>query len=216
VSTVHSKNNKFSWSKLRSDRGKICPWSTLDTLSENQIDDFLHVRPFSEPNPITNPNMSSLSISASSLTTKASPSPRSPSSCSTPPLRHLANPLWQLHPPRHRDRLRNMAALLRHISMPPCRTVFGTRVSQGICIPTPPMWYANASLNIATDLAIFVLPQRRIYALILPKGQKISFVWCFCSGILVMFPISSTGAESGHFVRDIGLTDFFTACASSP
>jgi hypothetical protein len=46
------------------------------------------------------------------------------------------------------------------------------------------MWYANTSINIATDVAIFALPLKTIYALTLPKAQKISLYIVFTFGFV--------------------------------
>jgi hypothetical protein len=73
----------------------------------------------------------------------------------------------------------------------PCVPIrrFWDKSIPGHCLAFTPIWFTNASLNIATDLAIFVLPQRTIYALSLPKGQKISLCLVFALGFLYAPPL---------------------------
>lgn len=52
------------------------------------------------------------------------------------------------------------------------------------CIPNLPFWYINAAGNIATDIAIVVLPLPVIGGLKLAKGQKVILVGIFCLGFL--------------------------------
>ena len=52
------------------------------------------------------------------------------------------------------------------------------------CIPNLPFWYINAAGNIATDIAIFVLPLPVIGSLKLAKGQKLVLVGIFSLGFL--------------------------------
>ncbi|KAI1345017.1 hypothetical protein F5Y15DRAFT_14514 [Xylariaceae sp. FL0016] len=50
------------------------------------------------------------------------------------------------------------------------------------CIPNLPQWYINAAGNIATDIAIFVLPMPVLGHLNLPKAQKLVLIGIFSLG----------------------------------
>ncbi|KAH8650230.1 hypothetical protein BGZ60DRAFT_534338 [Tricladium varicosporioides] len=54
----------------------------------------------------------------------------------------------------------------------------------GHCLPRSPIWFANAGLNIATDVLILVLPVPVIHTLFLPKRQKIGLYLIFTLGFL--------------------------------
>jgi hypothetical protein len=77
-------------------------------------------------------------------------------------------------------------AWLFFCSVFPCYPIarFWDKSIPGHCMSTPPMWYANTSINIATDVAIFALPLKTIYALTLPKAQKISLYIVFTFGFV--------------------------------
>ncbi|KAH8679713.1 hypothetical protein BGZ60DRAFT_235794 [Tricladium varicosporioides] len=55
----------------------------------------------------------------------------------------------------------------------------------GHCLPRSPIWFANAGLNIATDILILVLPVPVIHTLFLPKRQKIGLYLIFTLGFFV-------------------------------
>ncbi|KAL7629032.1 hypothetical protein AAE478_000550 [Parahypoxylon ruwenzoriense] len=50
------------------------------------------------------------------------------------------------------------------------------------CIPNLPQWYINAAGNIATDIAIFLLPMPVIGHLNLPKAQRLVLIGIFSLG----------------------------------
>ncbi|KAI1381886.1 hypothetical protein F4677DRAFT_439693 [Hypoxylon crocopeplum] len=50
------------------------------------------------------------------------------------------------------------------------------------CIPNYPQWYINAAGNIATDIAIFVLPLPALVHLHLPKAQRLVLIGIFSLG----------------------------------
>lgn len=54
----------------------------------------------------------------------------------------------------------------------------------GSCIPNYPFWYINAAGNIATDVAIFVMPLPVLGKLNLRKAQKIMLMGIFSLGFL--------------------------------
>lgn len=61
------------------------------------------------------------------------------------------------------------------------------------CLPKKPVWFFNASMNIATDLAIFLLPMPVLSHLNLPWRQKIGVFLIFGVGLLyVLIPSQST------------------------
>jgi hypothetical protein len=61
---------------------------------------------------------------------------------------------------------------------------FWDRSVQAKCIPNLPFWYINAAGNIATDIAIFVLPLPVIRGLKLARAQKLILVGIFSLGFL--------------------------------
>ncbi|KAH9207222.1 hypothetical protein DL95DRAFT_468880 [Leptodontidium sp. 2 PMI_412] len=72
-------------------------------------------------------------------------------------------------------------------SVLPCLPVarFWDEEITGHCLPTLPIWFTNSSLNIVTDLTIFILPLHPISQLNLPKTQKIFLLFVFALGFLV-------------------------------
>ncbi|KAI9818943.1 MAG: hypothetical protein M1832_004111 [Thelocarpon impressellum] len=55
----------------------------------------------------------------------------------------------------------------------------------GRCLNTLGLWFANASFNIVSDLAIFILPMRSLYMIHLPKRQKLGLMVVFAMGFFV-------------------------------
>ncbi|GES65655.1 integral membrane protein [Aspergillus terreus] len=53
---------------------------------------------------------------------------------------------------------------------------------QGYCINQKGLWFSNASMHIATDLAILIIPIPALHALELPKRQKIALISIFALG----------------------------------
>ncbi|KAI1843182.1 hypothetical protein JX265_009922 [Neoarthrinium moseri] len=56
----------------------------------------------------------------------------------------------------------------------------------GHCIPNLPQWYVNAAGNIATDVAVFVLPLPVLGHLHLPKQQKLILLGIFSLGFFTV------------------------------
>ncbi|KAH8663630.1 hypothetical protein BGZ60DRAFT_342194, partial [Tricladium varicosporioides] len=56
---------------------------------------------------------------------------------------------------------------------------------KGTCLPSTQIWWANATLNIATDFMIFLLPLPVIRTLNLPKRQKMGLYFVFTLGFFV-------------------------------
>ncbi len=52
------------------------------------------------------------------------------------------------------------------------------------CIPVPLEWYINSAGNIATDIAVFVLPMPILSHLALPRAEKLVLVCIFSLGFL--------------------------------
>ncbi|KAL4931605.1 PTH11-like integral membrane protein [Aspergillus undulatus] len=65
-------------------------------------------------------------------------------------------------------------------------TKFWDRELPGICLSFEALWFFNASMNIATDLALLVLPMPLISQLHLPWRQKIALLAVFALGGLVV------------------------------
>ncbi|KAI9867710.1 MAG: hypothetical protein M1813_008510 [Trichoglossum hirsutum] len=55
-------------------------------------------------------------------------------------------------------------------------------IKGGRCLPLKPLWFANATLNIVTDLSILVVPMPVLKSLVLPKKQKIGLFIVFALG----------------------------------
>lgn len=52
----------------------------------------------------------------------------------------------------------------------------------GTCLSSKGLWFSNASMHIATDLAILVIPIPALAALELPKKQKVALISIFALG----------------------------------
>lgn len=59
---------------------------------------------------------------------------------------------------------------------------FWDKTLHGYCLPEQPVWIGNAAMNIATDIAILVLPIPALSALQLPKKQKIGLMMVLALG----------------------------------
>lgn len=68
----------------------------------------------------------------------------------------------------------------------PCRPVqkFWQTDMPGSCMPNQPFWYINAAGNIATDLAIFIMPLPVLSKLQLRRKQKYFLMGIFSLGFL--------------------------------
>lgn len=55
--------------------------------------------------------------------------------------------------------------------------------TEGRCMPRSAMWILNASINIATDIGIFILPMPMISTLILAMRQKLGLYKYFVFGL---------------------------------
>ena len=56
----------------------------------------------------------------------------------------------------------------------------------GHCLSKPGLWFSNASMHIATDLAILIIPIPALAALDLPKRQKVALFVIFALGGLLV------------------------------
>lgn len=56
----------------------------------------------------------------------------------------------------------------------------------GSCLNFEAVWFFNASMNIATDVALLILPMPLLSQLQLPRMQKIALMGVFAIGILVV------------------------------
>lgn len=56
----------------------------------------------------------------------------------------------------------------------------------GSCLSFEAVWFFNASMNIATDIALLVLPMPLLSKLQLPRMQKIALMGVFAMGLLVV------------------------------
>ena len=52
----------------------------------------------------------------------------------------------------------------------------------GQCLSKPGLWFSNAAMHIATDLAILIIPIPALVALDLPKRQKVALIVIFALG----------------------------------
>ncbi|KAL4759500.1 uncharacterized protein BDW70DRAFT_161601 [Aspergillus foveolatus] len=52
----------------------------------------------------------------------------------------------------------------------------------GSCLSSKALWFSNASMHIATDLAILVIPIPALYSLDLPRKQKVALIAIFAVG----------------------------------
>ncbi|CAI7652713.1 unnamed protein product [Penicillium glandicola] len=70
----------------------------------------------------------------------------------------------------------------------PCVPVakFWNRELPGNCLNFEAVWFFNASMNIATDIALLLLPMPLLSQLQLPRTQKIALMGVFAIGILVV------------------------------
>jgi len=57
----------------------------------------------------------------------------------------------------------------------------------GHCLSFEAVWFFNASMNIATDVTLLVLPMPLLFKLQLPRTQKIALIGVFAIGILYVF-----------------------------
>lgn len=61
---------------------------------------------------------------------------------------------------------------------------FWNRKLDGYCLSFEAVWFFNASMNIATDIALLVLPMPLLSRLQLPRMQKFALMGVFAVGIL--------------------------------
>lgn len=71
------------------------------------------------------------------------------------------------------------------------------------CLPKGPVWYANAAMQIFSDVVILILPMPLLYKLQLPRPQKIGIMLVFGVGVLYVFSF----ALSFKLTRSIKLTN---------
>lgn len=60
----------------------------------------------------------------------------------------------------------------------------------GHCLSFDVVWFFNASMNIATDVTLLLLPMPLLSALQLPRMQKVALMGVFAIGILYVTPDS--------------------------
>jgi len=78
------------------------------------------------------------------------------------------------------------------LSCVPVRFYWDKSIKGGKCISMGPFWLSSASLNILTDLAVWLLPMPVLKILRLPKKQKLSLIAVFAlGGLYVEFQIYS-------------------------
>ncbi|KAH8674315.1 hypothetical protein BX600DRAFT_433899 [Xylariales sp. PMI_506] len=56
----------------------------------------------------------------------------------------------------------------------------------GTCINNGKFWYANAAFSITTDIIILIIPMPLVYALQIPRAQKVALVAVFTLGVFVV------------------------------
>lgn len=66
---------------------------------------------------------------------------------------------------------------------------FWDRELPGHCLSFEALWFFNASMNIATDLTLLILPMPLITQLQLPKRQKFALMGVFALGGLLVFHV---------------------------
>lgn len=66
---------------------------------------------------------------------------------------------------------------------------FWNRSIKGNCLSFEALWFFNASMNIATDLALLIMPMPLLSQLQLPRTQKIALVGVFAIGGLYAFSL---------------------------
>lgn len=64
----------------------------------------------------------------------------------------------------------------------PVATFWDQKNHQGHCINLMAFWFTNASLNIVSDIAIWILPMPALRSLQLPPKQKYSLILVFALG----------------------------------
>lgn len=67
----------------------------------------------------------------------------------------------------------------------PISYFWNTTTQTGHCLDRHAVWFANASLNILTDLAIFMLPMPVLHDLHLPRSQRLALMAVFGLGAFV-------------------------------
>ncbi|KAJ5668108.1 uncharacterized protein N7477_006678 [Penicillium maclennaniae] len=73
------------------------------------------------------------------------------------------------------------------------------------CLPVGPVWYANAGMQISSDIAILILPMPFLWGLHLPLRQRVSIMLIFGMGIFV---IGTSSARLYELYRMINGHDF--------
>jgi hypothetical protein len=66
---------------------------------------------------------------------------------------------------------------------------FWHAVGPGGCMKSQPLWYTMASFQLATDIAVLILPIPVLVNLQLPRKQKLTLIFVFLlGGLYVLFP----------------------------
>ena len=53
---------------------------------------------------------------------------------------------------------------------------------EGFCLSKPGLWFSNASMHIATDIAILIIPIPALMSIDVPKKQRIALMMMFALG----------------------------------
>lgn len=69
----------------------------------------------------------------------------------------------------------------------------------GHCLSFDAVWFFNASMNIATDVTLLLLPMPLLSALQLPRLQKIALMGVFAIGILYVMSDSFQKAARNKY-----------------
>lgn len=69
----------------------------------------------------------------------------------------------------------------------------------GHCLSFDAVWFFNASMNIATDVTLLLLPMPLLSALQLPRLQKVALMGVFAIGILYVTPDSPENASQNEY-----------------
>ncbi|KAI7779328.1 hypothetical protein LA080_000999 [Diaporthe eres] len=92
--------------------------------------------------------------------------------------------------------------ILYALSCVPTTGVVNNPHLEDICVPILPVWTANSSINVCTDLIIFSIPMRPVWVMPLLQRQRYLLIGIFCFGFIVVIisivriPTLSHGASS--------------------
>lgn len=78
---------------------------------------------------------------------------------------------------------------------------FWDRDIVGYCLDFEAVWFFNASVNIATDLTLLVMPMPLLSQLQLPRKQKVALMAVFAVGGLYAFSCAREAFARRHLAR---------------